>query len=107
MQHIGLLSPDEKVKDVTKGFELEMIYRLSERQKEIVLAGGMLNLREPHGQARGLLRRRMKGKRESGSMFYRTAIQTLDFSPAKAGLDNRLFLIGNEALQGSQTFIFV
>lgn len=33
-----------KVKDVTKGFEFEVTYRLSERQKVIVLAGGALNL---------------------------------------------------------------
>lgn len=33
-----------KVKDVTKGMEFEVEYKLSGRQKEIVLAGGMLNL---------------------------------------------------------------
>ncbi len=33
-----------KVKDVTKGFEFEVTYKLSERQKMIVLAGGTLNL---------------------------------------------------------------
>jgi aconitate hydratase len=33
-----------KVKDVTKGFEFEVDYKLSGRQKEILLAGGTLNL---------------------------------------------------------------
>jgi aconitate hydratase len=33
-----------KVRDVTKGFEFEVTYRLSERQKKIVLAGGALNV---------------------------------------------------------------
>ncbi len=33
-----------KVKDVTKSFEFDVTYRLSERQKTIVFAGGALNL---------------------------------------------------------------
>ena len=51
MKNLIMKGEPLKVKDVTQGFEFEVTYRLSERQKVIVLAGGALNLVMEKGQS--------------------------------------------------------
>jgi aconitate hydratase len=51
MKNLIMKGEPLKVKDVTENFEFEVTYKLSERQKVIVLAGGALNLVTEKGQS--------------------------------------------------------